>query len=495
MDPSIESASDLEPVPTEQLWPDEVWTDASGAGDGRHITDDAEGDTPDLVPRRGAMLRLAAIGLVLIVVLATITGAWSPDRWTATEVEMVAGDPGPADLLVPEVTQAVSQTTPRSERDASETSASSTSEPVPASTDLVDAGETPVPGSVAPPIGGGGEQAPASTTVTDPALVARPIPEEVTATTTAPSPWAAVSRTTSAGHVATDVGCASGTSAGALDAFFAQRIGPVLGHDYQHVYALGGHRYLWLFQDTFVDYSAAATTLDKAAFTHNTAMIQEGACFTLLHRGTIARPTSFEQGTGEARLGKWFWPMGGQTFGNRVYVFWAEMQKDGYDPKPPNGLGWHPARTWLAVYDVATMARVSFQAAPNSGVLPIYGYAVDSDAEYTYLFGNTFEQNLQREGGYYNGPHSATKMFVARVPLGRFDQPLQYRSGDDWTYDATAATPIVQRYWAENPMQPRYLGGQWVAVTKVDGYWGESLSVDVANDPWGPWTTTESRRI
>ena len=36
-------------------------------------------------------------------------------------------------------------------------------------------------------------------------------------------------------------------------------------------------------------------------------------------------------------------------------------------------------------------------------------------------------------------------------------------------------------------MQPRFLAGQWVAVTKVDGYWAEELAVDVALHPWGPW--------
>jgi len=272
-------------------------------------------------------------------------------------------------------------------------------------------------------------------------------------------------------------------------------VGPVIGHDYQHVYPLGGNRYLWLFQDTFVDYSGTATTLGQAAFGHNTAMVQDGSCFTLYHRGTIDNPKSFENGTGESRLSKWFWPMGGQTFGGKVYVFWAEMTKDGYEPSPPNGLGWHPARTWLAVYDAQSLARLSFSAAPNSGVQPIYGYAVDSDADYTYLFGNNFEQNLQREGGYFNGPHSGTVMWLARVPLGNFAAPLEYRTADGWTYDAAASVPIMQRYWAENPMQPRYLNGQWVAVTKVNGYWGESLAVDVANDPWGPWTTTESRSI
>jgi hypothetical protein len=38
-------------------------------------------------------------------------------------------------------------------------------------------------------------------------------------------------------------------------------------------------------------------------------------------------------------------------------------------------------------------------------------------------------------------------------------------------------------------MQPRFIGDQWVAATKQDGFWGEELYVDVAVDPWGPWTT------
>ncbi|MCU1392619.1 MAG: hypothetical protein JWM34_1047 [Ilumatobacteraceae bacterium] len=309
------------------------------------------------------------------------------------------------------------------------------------------------------------------------------------------SPWADKTATTAAGYVATDVGCAAGTSASALDAFFAQRVGPVIGHDYQHVYPLGGDRYLWLFQDTFVDYSGTATNLSQATFDHNTAMVQDGACFTLYHRGSISKPTSFEQGTGENVKAKWFWPMGGETVDGKVYVYWAQMLKDGYDPTGANGLGWHPVETWLAVYDAHSLQRLSFQPAANAGVSPIYGYAVASDGQYTYLFGNTFEQNLQREGGYYNGPHSGTKMWLARIPLGQFGAAPEYRSGDGWTGDASQATPILQRYWAENPMEPRYMNGQWVAATKIDGYWGDSLAIDVANDPWGPWTTVEQRGI
>ena len=117
---------------------------------------------------------------------------------------------------------------------------------------------------------------------------------------------------TPAGYVATDVGCASGTSAGALDAFFRDRIGPVLGHDYQHVYDLGGDRRLWLFQDTFVDQGGTATRLDRAAFVHNTAMLQEGRAsrYSIAERRPRRHPSSK---AGERRLSRWFWPLGGET--------------------------------------------------------------------------------------------------------------------------------------------------------------------------------------
>jgi hypothetical protein len=310
--------------------------------------------------------------------------------------------------------------------------------------------------------------------------------------TVAPPQWAASTHLTKGGQVATAVGCAENTSAVELDRFLSMRVGPVLGWDYQHVYPLGDDRYLWLFQDAFVDHSGTKTTLGSARFIHNAAMVQDGSCFTLLHRGTADKPAPFEVGDGTVDTqSKWLWPMGGELVDGRLWVFWTEMVKDPYDPDPPDGLGWHPNRTFLAAYDTTTLERVDYETPRNSGVAPIYGYAVASDANHTYLFGNTFEQNMIREGGFWNGPHSATSMYVARVPRGKITEWPEYRTDDGWSFAPEDAVPVVERFYAENPMQPRYLDGQWVAATAVDGYWGDSLAVDVAEHPWGPWSTVQ----
>ncbi|HUF98628.1 MAG TPA: hypothetical protein VMM60_10910 [Ilumatobacter sp.] len=347
-----------------------------------------------------------------------------------------------------------------------------------------------VPADTAPPVD-----------ADNPSVAARPIPSAPVdvppVNTLMPPPWAATRTITAGGHVGTHVGCVSSLSSTELDVFFSKRVGPVLGWDYQHVTRLGDDRYLWLFQDTFIDQGGTAGRLDQAQFVHNAALLQEGKCFTLLHGGTAEKPSEFEPGDGKGSvLSKWFWPMGGDTSGNIVTVFWAEMVKDAVDPRPPDGLGWHPNRLFVATYDKTTMRRLSFQLAPDSGVHPIYGYAVESDESYTYLFGNTFEQNLFREGGFWAGNHSATQMFLARVPLHRLDLKPEYRTADGWSPNRADAVPISHRYFVENPMQPRYLDGQWVSATAADGYWGDEYVVEVADDPWGPWYTVDiGRRI
>ena len=71
-------------------------------------------------------------------------------------------------------------------------------------------------------------------------------------------------------------------------------------------------------------------------------------------------------------------------------------------------------------------------------------------------------------------------MWLARVPRGHLDERPKYWTGTGWAQDPSKAEPIDSRYWTENPMQPRFIDGRWVAVTKENGFWGENVAVDVA---------------
>ena len=270
----------------------------------------------------------------------------------------------------------------------------------------------------------------------------------------------------------------------------------MIGHDYQHVYPLGGDRYLWLFQDTFIDHTGNAARLDQAAFAHNTAMLQHGSCFTLLHRGTAAAPPSFEPGTGEQLLDP---------------VVLAARRGDGRRPRctcsgprwprPPTRAA-RRARLGAGADVAGDVRRLDAGPArrsarrPTSGVDPIYGFAVASDDEHTYLFGNTFDQNLARQGGYCGLP----VLGDADVPRPRAAGQLDVAPGVPHAVGLehatpTAAVPIVDRFHAENPMQPRFLGGQLGRGDEGRRLLGRRARVDVAAHPWGPWTTVSRRPL
>lgn len=292
-------------------------------------------------------------------------------------------------------------------------------------------------------------------------------------------------------YVTFDAGCASDTSAAGLAAFFAQPLGPIYGFDGPRVYPLGDGRNLWMLQDTFIDYAGGQDSFAHMNYANSSALIQDGTCFTALQRGTTTDAQSFEQGTGTISFDHYYWPAGGMVTDGKLQMFWMEMVRDPEIGGPLDGLSLHPVKTWLATYDVASMQRLSFVPAPNPGVAPVYGYHVASDETWTYLFANSYQQNLALEGGYSNGPHSATKMYLARVPLGRLDATQQYWNGVGFVDQPTAAVPISSRYFTENSMIPQRFGGKWISATKVDGFLGTAVSIDIADDPWGPYTTVK----
>ncbi len=293
-------------------------------------------------------------------------------------------------------------------------------------------------------------------------------------------------------YLVEDAGCAKDLSAAGLAAFLAQPLGSIKGFDEPRAYPLGDGRTLWALQDAFVDETGRATSFAHMGYANSMMLIQDGSCFTSLRRGTTSKTLAFELGTGAIDFNHYFWPAGGVANGGTLQMFWMEMARDPKIADPLDGIALHPASTWLATYDIATMQRLSFVPAPNSGVLPVYGYTVVQSGSWDYLFGNTYLQNFVLEGGHANGPHTATKMFLARVPAGHLEASATYWNGTDWSSDAGTAAPISSRSWTENLMLPVMIGDQWVSATKIDGFQGSTVSIDTAPEPWGPWTTVKT---
>ena len=88
------------------------------------------------------------------------------------------------------------------------------------------------------------------------------------------------------------------------------------------------------------------------------------------------------------------------------------------------------------------------RARPASAGDVIYGSAVESDDGFSYLFGWSYDQ--------FNLPDPSSpppsQLFVARVPLGRFDLQPTYWSGSAWVTNRARAVPIdTQREQHDQP--------------------------------------------
>ena len=227
----------------------------------------------------------------------------------------------------------------------------------------------------------------------------------------------------------------------ALDAFFPERMGPVIGHDYQHVYPLGGDRWLWLFQDTFVDYggTATASTRRRSCTTRRwCSTARASRCSTAARRGPRRR-SSRAPASGALASGSGRWAARPRQRAAGV------LGGDGEDvgPAVPDGLGWVPTRTWLATYDSTTLARLDLPAGA----------------------GRRGGTDLRLRRRQRRRPHVPLRQHVRaeprargrlpRLPVlghldvagprarGQLDAAPEYRTGDGWSADPGAARPIL----------------------------------------------------
>ncbi len=304
--------------------------------------------------------------------------------------------------------------------------------------------------------------------------------------------------------------CVDGVGPAVLDAAFGlghtRSLGELGGFDEPTTYTLPDGRELWLVHDAFLDLDGLGGAYFDQAYMQNLAVLIDDTNGTqtcvssLFQRGADGVPAGFELGPDDPAhrhetMHRWYWALGGGLDADgHLAVFWQEVVEDRSRDSvrtPQDGIVRHSVGVWLGTYDPVTLERLSFAPAADPGAEPMYGAAVADDAAggWTYLFGNTLNRDLTLDDGYANGPHSATVNTLARVPLGQYAAAPEYWDGAGWSPRREAAASIHTAGWTEWMMQPILIDGRWVSVTKSDGWWGEELVVQTADQPQGPWRT------
>ena len=288
----------------------------------------------------------------------------------------------------------------------------------------------------------------------------------------------------SSGVTAQTGDCDDPVTAETLDEAFADSPDGLVGADYQRTYELPDGRVLWTFQDAYIDDGAGGPTL-----VHNAAMIQTGSCFELLHGGTESSPEAWVGADTTDPFDRWYWPLDGYVADDDTLVlYFAEMveRSSGYLDRT------EPVATWTVEVDLATMTVGPMERAPNPGD-DLYGFSATTDDHHVYLYAQ-----CHRQFGFTEVGHDPCggDVFVARRPLDApSSYPLEYWTGEGWSRNSALAVNIAPETGPDgsprhiNPMQVERDGDQWIAVTKVDDWWGDEVHVDTAPSPEGPWVT------
>jgi hypothetical protein len=255
--------------------------------------------------------------------------------------------------------------------------------------------------------------------------------------------------------------------------------GGVIGADYQRAHRMPNGNVLWTFQDAEIRLPDGTSTL-----VHNIGMIQSGTCFSVLVGGAPHAPQPWLFASQTTPFQRWYWPLDA-TLGNdgRMYVYVAEMVEHG-DHYLDHV---EPVSTAVAAIDVDTGVVVSQRAARNA-TPALYGFAAASDDRWTYLYAQ-----CHRQFGFDLEMHDfscSAEVTVARVPTGQLFAAPRYWTGSGWSSRADRAAPVLPTAGRHvNALDITLVGNRWLSIVKVDDWFGDTIIVESATRPVGPFET------
>ncbi|MEZ5297901.1 MAG: hypothetical protein R2697_16985 [Ilumatobacteraceae bacterium] len=265
-----------------------------------------------------------------------------------------------------------------------------------------------------------------------------------------------------------------------LNGLFDSEPAGVVGADYQRATALPDGRVLWTFQD-----AAVRTGPDEIDIVHNIAAVQDGACFSILYNGTRSEPRPYFYDAETDPYARWFWPLDAAPgTDGRVYVFVAEMEEQGEEYLEHAV----PVATRVVSLDGTTLAPVGKSYAPNRSTA-LYGWSVTSDASWTYLYAQCHRQfgfDLVNDIPAHDA--CARRVTVGRVPRGQVMDTPTYWDGARWQSDPARAVSIVDPTGRiAHATQIEWTGASFVAVDKLDDWWGRTITFGRSTSPTGPF--------
>jgi hypothetical protein len=266
-----------------------------------------------------------------------------------------------------------------------------------------------------------------------------------------------------------------------LSTLFDTAPGGVIGADYQRATPLPNGKVLWTFQDAEVRLPDGSTTL-----VHNIGMVQDGTCFSVLMNGSQWNPQPWLFPASTVKFSHWYWPLdAAMGTDGRVYIFTAEMYERGqrYLTRV------EPTSTVIAGVDIDTLA-VEFLGAPADASNRLYGWSIESDDDWTYLYAHCYRQfGFDPFFDVLAHDRSCSNIVtVARVPRGQLFAAPEYWSGAGWSRRRADAVPVIERAGRMvNASDIVYRDNRWLAVTKVDDWFGRQIFVESAARPTGPF--------
>lgn len=271
------------------------------------------------------------------------------------------------------------------------------------------------------------------------------------------------------------------------EAMFDSEPAGVIGADYQRATQLPNDKVLWTFQDAEVRLANGTSTL-----VHNIGMIQSGSCFAVFFGGTSTNPEPWLFSSETTPFFHWYWPLDA-TMGNdgRVYVYLAEMFERGASYLEHV----EPTSTAIAAINIDN-GNIEAQGPAHNDSAALYGWTSETDDDWTYLYAHCY-----RQFGYdpfFNGVRihdsdCTAEVHVARVPNGAHFAQHEYWTGNGWSTRPDRAEPILETGGRlVNPADITHVDNQWLAVIKVDDWFGDKILIEASSRPTGPFETIET---